>query len=178
MKQKWSVLDLALCAMGAAVLAVCAWITVPIGPVPFTLQTFGIFTVLGTLGGRRGSVSVGLYLLLGLVGLPVFAGFNGGAGALLGATGGFLLGFFVGALLYWLLTSFWKNAWGRLAGMALALLASYGLGTAWFCLGYFPEVGVAGALAKCVTPFVAVDLLKMALAWVVTLRLRQYVPEK
>ena len=80
-------LDMAYIALTAALIALCSWITLPIGPVPFTMQTFAIFTSLGLLGGRRGTVAVVVYLLLGLVGLPVFAGFHSGPAALMGPTG-------------------------------------------------------------------------------------------
>ena len=83
--------DMALCALFAALLAVCAWLVIPIGDVPFTLQTFGVFAALGLLGGKRGTIAIAVYLLLGAVGAPVFAGFKGGPGALFGATGGCLL---------------------------------------------------------------------------------------
>lgn len=79
-------------AMGAVIIALCAWISIP-AAVPFTLQTFGIFLVLAVLGARQGSAAVIVYILLGLVGLPVFAGFSGGPGALLGPTGGYIVGF-------------------------------------------------------------------------------------
>ena len=89
---KFSTRDLCFCAIGAALIAVCAWISIP-ADVPFTLQTFAIFTVCGLLGGKRGTVSVLVYLLLGAVGAPVFAGFRGGFASLLGTTGGYLVGF-------------------------------------------------------------------------------------
>ena len=91
--------DLTYVALCAVLIAVCAWISIP-APVPFTLQTFGIFAALTLLGGRRGCYAVAVYLLLGLVGLPVFAGFQGGAGTLLGVTGGYILGFGAAALIY------------------------------------------------------------------------------
>lgn len=96
--------DLTYVALCAVLIAVCAWISIP-APVPFTLQTFGIFAALTLLGGRRGCYAVAVYLLLGLVGLPVFAGFQGGAGTLLGVTGGYILGFGAAALIYWLVTA-------------------------------------------------------------------------
>ena len=68
------VLSLTYVALMAALMAVCAWITIPVGPVPFTMQTFAVFAALGLLGGKRGTLAVVVYLLLGLVGLPVFAG--------------------------------------------------------------------------------------------------------
>ena len=91
-------LDLAYIALMAALIALCAWISVPLGPVPFTMQTFGIFAA---LGGRRGTLAFLIYLLLGIVGLPVFSGFSAGAGVLFGATGGYLLGYLAAALLFW-----------------------------------------------------------------------------
>ena len=81
--------DLARAALFAALIAICSWISIPTA-VPFTLQTFAVFLALGVLGGKLGTLSVAVYLLLGAVGLPVFAGFQGGLGALLGATGGYL----------------------------------------------------------------------------------------
>ena len=81
--------ELARAALFAALIAICSWISIPTA-VPFTLQTFAVFLALGVLGGKLGTLSVAVYLLLGAVGLPVFAGFQGGLGALLGATGGYL----------------------------------------------------------------------------------------
>ena len=105
---KFSTRDLCFCAIGAALIAVCAWISIP-ADVPFTLQTFAIFAVCGLLGGRRGTVSVLVYLLLGAVGAPVFAGFRGGFASLLGTTGGYLVGF----VLLTLIIAFAQARWGR-----------------------------------------------------------------
>lgn len=95
-----------LSSLFAALTAVCAWISLPIPPVAFTLQTFAVGLTLGILGGKWGTVSILLYLLLGAVGLPVFSGFQSGAVALPGPTGGFLWGFLAGGLVYWLLEKF------------------------------------------------------------------------
>lgn len=169
--------DLALCGTFAGVLAVCAWVTIP-GPVPFTLQTLGIFAVLGLLGGRRGTVAVGVYLVLGALGLPVFSGFRGGFGMLLGPTGGYLFGFLLSAVLYWLLTGLWGERPGvQLAAMLLGLLCCYAVGTGWFLLVSLRESGpvsLTAALGKCVVPFLLPDGGKLALAYGLTLRLRPY----
>ena len=69
-----------LCSLFAALTAICAWISIPLPAVSFTMQTFAVLLTLGILGGRWGSLTIGLYLLLGIIGLPVFAGFRGGAG--------------------------------------------------------------------------------------------------
>ena len=92
--------DMVYIAMFAVLIAVCSWISVP-ATVPFTLQTFGVFVTVGVLGGKRGSLSVLVYLLLGMIGVPVFAGFSGGIGCLLGNTGGYIIGFLFSALVMW-----------------------------------------------------------------------------
>ena len=107
-KKGFSLRDMVLCALFAAILAVSAWLTVP-GEVPFTLQTFGVFAALGLLGGKRGTIAIALYLVLGAVGLPVFSGFRGGFGVLLGTTGGYIFGFLLSGLLYWALTALLGN---------------------------------------------------------------------
>ena len=76
-------IDLVYISIGAALIAICSWISIPTA-VPFTLQTFAVFAVLSILGGRRGTISVAVYILMGAVGLPVFAGFKGGIGVLFG----------------------------------------------------------------------------------------------
>ena len=91
-KRKMKTIDLAYMALGAVIIAVCSWISIPT-VVPFTLQTFAVFSVLGLLGGKRGTISVLIYILLGAVGVPVFAGFSGGFGVILGPTGGYIVGF-------------------------------------------------------------------------------------
>ena len=97
--------DLSYIALMTALLVLCAWMVLPLGPVTFTLQTFGVFAALGILGGKRGTVTVLVYLALGLVGLPVFSGFSGGPAGFMTPTGGYLLGFLAAALLYWGLTA-------------------------------------------------------------------------
>lgn len=84
--------DMAYISISAALIALCAWLSVP-AAIPFTMQTFAVFAAAGTLGARRGAAALGLYILLGALGLPVFSGFQGGVGALLGATGGYIVGF-------------------------------------------------------------------------------------
>ena len=142
--------DLAYAALFAVLLMVCAWINIPL-TVPFTLQTFGVFAALGTLGGRRGTLAILAYLLLGLVGLPVFSGFQGGPGVLLGTTGGYILGFLASALLYWGMTA---RLGDRPAVTAAAMV-----------------LGLWAALGMCVFPFVVPDLVKLALAWMLSRRL-------
>ena len=86
--------DLVYIAVFAVLMAVCSWISVPTA-VPFNLQTFAVFMAVGVLGGRRGTMSVALYIILGAVGVPVFAGMTGGIGILTGTTGGYIVGYFL-----------------------------------------------------------------------------------
>ena len=84
--------DLVFIALSTTIIIVCSFISIPFY-VPFTMQTFAIFTIIGLFGTKKAFVSVSLYLLLGAIGLPVFSGFRGGVGNLLGVTGGYLIGF-------------------------------------------------------------------------------------
>lgn len=170
--------NMALCALFAALIAVCAWISIPMGDIAITMQTFGIFLTLGVLGGKRGTVSVAVYLLLGIVGLPVFSGFQGGVGALLGVTGGYIAGFLAAALIYWLITAFGKQKdIFRLLGMVVGLLACYLFGTLWFQFGYLSYGGLSfgAVLLKCVVPYLLPDAAKLMIAWLLSRRLRQFV---
>ena len=158
-----------LSSLFAALTAVCAWIAVPIPPVAFTMQTFAVFLTLGVLGGKYGTVSILLYLLLGLVGLPVFSGFRGGASALMDATGGFLWGFLAAGLVYWL-----TERLGTLPAMIAALLVCYACGCWWFT-GYTGNAGWTAAVMTCVAPYLIPDALKLWLAYGVSGRLRRSV---
>ena len=147
-----------LASLFAALTGVCAWISLPIPPVAFTLQTFGVLLAVGVLGGRWGTVSILLYLLLGCIGLPVFAGFQSGAVALPGPTGGFLWGFLAAGIVYWLLEKM-----GKLPAMVAAQVVVYACGCIWFSF-YGGNSGVAAAVLTCVVPYLVPDGVKLALA--------------
>ncbi len=169
--------NMARCGLFTAILAVCAWISIPFADMMITLQTFGIFLTLGLLGGKRGSIAVGVYLLLGAVGAPVFSGFRGGLGALLGTTGGYIFGFMLTALCYWLLTSLKDNAAMRLAAMVLGLILCYCCGSYWYLSRYLTanSVSLGAVLLKCVVPYLIPDAIKLTLAWLLTARLKRFV---
>ncbi len=169
-------MDLAYVAVCAALMAVCSWISIP-ATVPFTLQTFAVFCTLGLLGGKRGTAAILVYLLLGALGVPVFAGFSGGIGILFGTTGGYLLGFILMGLVYWIGEQMSRDSRGvRIVSMILGLLLCYAFGTAWFMLVYARQSGAIAlgtALAWCVVPFLLPDLVKLALALLLSDRLRK-----
>ena len=168
--------DMTKIALFAVLLAICGWISLPIPPIPFTLQTFGVFSALLFLGGRRGGYAVAVYLLLGAVGLPVFSGFRGGLGILLEATGGYLLGFLLCTLVYWLVTArSGSSGASALVGCLLGLLACYAFGTLWYLLLYSGgSAALLPVLATCVLPFLVPDLIKLGLAFLLFRRLKRY----
>ena len=168
------VLDLVYIAIGAALIAICSWISIPTA-VPFTLQTFAVFFVLLALGGERGTLATLVYVLLGAIGVPVFAGFSGGIGILLGSTGGYIIGFLFTGLIYILFTKFFKkNIVMKIVALVLGLAVCYAFGTVWFMHVYMQsngEVGLLTVLGWCVFPFIIPDLLKLALAVVISKRI-------
>lgn len=177
-KSKITTKELVLMALMSVIIAVCSWISIPT-TVPFTLQTFGVFMAVGLLGGKRGTISVLVYILLGAVGIPVFAGFSGGIGVLFGTTGGYIVGFLLSGLVYWALTA----ALGEklpimIIAMVLGLTVCYAFGTAWFMIVYAKNteaVGLMTALGWCVFPFIIPDCIKIALAIVLSKQLKKYV---
>ena len=99
-----SATNLVYMALGAVLIALCSWITIPTA-VPFTMQTFAVFFILSALGGKQGTVTILVYIALGAVGIPVFSQFGAGPGVLLGNTGGYILGFLAMGLIYWGITA-------------------------------------------------------------------------
>ena len=166
--------DLVYVALFAVLIAICAWISVPT-TVPFTLQTFGIFLTVGLLGGKRGSMAVLVYILLGAAGIPVFSGFTGGIGRLFGSTGGYIVGFLASALVMWALEKVMgRKPWALAIQMVLGLIVCYAIGTVWFMAVYSGTSGAVGlmtVLGWCVIPFIIPDLIKIAMALVLTKRL-------
>ena len=157
-----------MCSLFAALIAVFAWISIPVSDVAFTLQTLGIFLAFGLLGGKRGTIAVVLYLLLGAAGMPVFSGFRGGIGVLLGVTGGFLWGFALIGPVYRLLEHL-----GRLPAMIAGQLVCYLCGSLWFYL--YTGGGLWLILLRCVIPFLIPDAIKIALACILSRRLQRHI---
>lgn len=167
--------DMTHIALFAVLLAVCSWISIPLPPIPVTLQTFGVFSALLFLGGRRGTCATGVWLLLGAAGLPVFSAFRGGIGILLEATGGYLLGFLLCALVYWATAGKTARIVRKVLACLLGLLTCYAFGTAWYVLVYArTAAGILPALTACVFPFLLPDLAKLGLAFLLYRRLGRF----
>ncbi len=170
--------EIAYCALSVALITVCAWISVPFGAIPVSLQTLAVAFLGGLLGARRSLISVAVYLLLGLVGVPVFTGFHAGISALMGPTGGYLFGFLFLALLPALMRRIpvrgkIKRCALLFAANVLGLVFCYLFGTVWFVL--LTQSSVPAALTVCVVPFLLPDALKLAAAAVLSVRLEKYV---
>jgi biotin transport system substrate-specific component len=153
-----------LIATGALFIYLTALVVIPREPVPWTGQTFGVLLVGGALGARRGFAAVALYVLLGLVGLPFFAENRGGSAVILGATGGYLIGFIVaGAIVGRLAELGWDRHIGGAIGMMLVgSVAIYAIGLPW--LSVVAHLSPADAIAKGLAPFVLWDAVKLVVA--------------
>jgi len=153
--------ELVIIGLLAAVICVLSPWALPLGAVPVTLGSFAVCLVSAVFGWKRGAAAAGIYVLVGLIGLPVFAGFTGGVHRLFGPTGGFLLGYIPCAALTGLLAvkgGFWR----RCAGMIPGVLCCYVLGTVWYALQSGAEIPTA--LAVCVLPFLPGDAAKLLAA--------------
>ena len=163
-------------AMMTALTCVLAQIAIPLpGGVPLTLQTFAVTLAGIVLGARKGAISMLIYVLLGAAGLPVFAGFVGGAQTLVGPTCGFLISFPIMAFLIGLgFGESWCSNAVKAAFLILGTAANYLVGTIMFAL--LMDSGLGYAFTVCVLPFIPTAVIKAALAWVVGARVKKIIP--
>lgn len=172
--RKLTTKDIALIGLMAAVMCLAAPFSVPIGPVPISLATLVIYFTIYLLGAASGTISCLIYLLLGLVGLPVFSGFTSGPEKLLGPTGGYLIGYLLMALVGGIFVDrYRKNILLQFLGLVLGTAACYILGTAW--LAWQASLSLKAALWAGVIPFIPGDLVKIAAAMVVAPQIRRQI---
>lgn len=170
--RKLSTKEIALIGLMAAIMCLAAPFSVPIGPVPISLATLVIYFSIYLLGAFCGTLSCLIYLLLGLVGLPVFSGFSSGPEKLLGPTGGYLIGYLLMALIGGIfLDRYRKNILLQFLGLVLGTAACYILGTAW--LAQQASLSLRAALWAGVIPFIPGDLIKIVAAMVVAPQIRR-----
>lgn len=156
-----------------AIISICAWISIPMVPIPITLQILGVFITASILGAKLGTVSIIIYILLGAVGLPVFSNFTGGFGILLSPTGGFIIGFIFTALTIGIITSFKNSILTNTLAMLLGLLLCYTFGTVWYCI--YANVDFITAVLICVVPFLIGDAVKIATASILVTKLKKHI---
>lgn len=175
---KNEVKTIVLIPLFSSFISVCSFITVP-SAIPFTLQTFGVFATLALLGGKLGTLSIVLYIFTGIIGLPVFSGFSGGIGHLFGPSGGYIIGFVLTSLFYWLITHLCGD---KIFIKALALIGGallcYLFGSLWYTFIYFKDLSLSGFLSSisiCILPFIIPDSVKLALSLIIERRLRKLI---
>ena len=164
--------EMTVTALMTAVTCILAPLSIPIGPVPISFTNLAIYLSLYLLGWKRGTISYLVYLLIGLVGVPVFSGYGAGLAKVAGPTGGYLVGYlllaFIGGL-------FIEKSNGQpvvsAVGLVLGDAACYVLGTAWFVFQMQCDLGYA--LAVCVYPFIVLDLAKIVVSCIVGALLRK-----
>ena len=160
-------------AIMAGILCILGPLTIVIGPIPLSMVSFAVYLSGAILGCKRGAAAVGIYLLIGLAGMPVFAGFSAGLQKLMGVTGGYLIGYLPCALITGLGVPAANDRRDRLLPLrrAVGTAALYSVGTAWFMVQTGNPIGAA--LAICVLPFLPGDILKIAAASVIAPSVRR-----
>lgn len=163
--------NMAACALFAALTAVLSQIAVPIGPVPINLATLSVFLAGALLGAKLGGASQLVFVLLGLVGVPVFSLFRSGPNVLIGPTGGYLFGYVLAA---WLTGYLAERSGSKAFRLTLAMLAGFFVymlaGTAWYLLS--TRSSLMTALSVCVIPFLPGEAVKIIAAVLLSMRLR------
>lgn len=171
-----------LCALFAALTAVCSGISIPLPftPIPLNLATLSVFLAGGLLGSKWGAISQIVYVLLGAIGLPVFHGFTGGFGIIAGPTGGYIIGYIAAAFLIgYILEKFFLSKGATSAkiyiqciiAMVAGILVCYFLGTLWFMK--LTHTSLLPALLSCVIPFLLGDAIKILIGALLVERLRK-----
>ena len=162
-------------ALMSAMLCVISPFTIPMpaSPVPFSLATFGVYLAGVILGAKKGMLSVLAYLLLGAVGLPVFSGFTGGVGILLGPTGGYLIGYPACAAVVGWMTE--QKKLNSTFSMILGTLVCYLLGSAWFMIVMGGAYTLAQVLLICVVPYLIFDLIKILVAAAIAVPIKKII---
>lgn len=174
MKSNSKTFEICQIAFGAVIITICAWIMIPTA-VPFTLQTFGVFTILQLLGGRKGLITICLYLLMGLLGLPVFSGFTGGPAVFLNVTGGYLVGFVLMALCFLIGEKvFAKRKRFDVIMLVAGLIVCYAFGSVWLAYIYGGIDMFYKACSVGVLPFIVPDAIKLVLSVTVSKMVRKH----
>lgn len=166
-----SIREMSKASLLAAMTAVFSVMTINIGSVPITLGIFAILFAAVAAGKRTATAASAVYILIGAVGIPVFGGFKGGAGVLLGPTGGYIISYIPMAFVVGAVSDKTQNIILRVIACVASLLLCYAAGTLWYCVAF--KQNAASALAVCVYPFVAFDIIKCIAAALLGSKIRQ-----
>lgn len=169
---------LTIAAVFTGVIILTAWISIP-APIPFTLQALGIYLCCGVLGGKVATLSTIAYVALGAVGLPVLSGFQGGLGAIFGATGGFIMGFVLIPLSVWLFEKTPLKKRSLIVGGAVGTTLCNILGMVWYSLVYTKgTAGLVAAFTICVLPYIIPDAVKLIVAHLISKKMNKLIKTK
>ena len=157
---------MSLIALFAALMCILSPISIPVGSVPITLANLVVFLSCLLLGTKDGTLSCLVYILIGVLGLPVFSNFTSGLGVLLGPTGGYILGYILTCLVSGVLVEKSRNKKVKLIGLLLGLVVSYLVGTLWY--SYITKMDFLVSLLVCVVPFVIIDIVKIIISLVLS----------
>ncbi|MEG1254586.1 biotin transporter BioY [Clostridium sp.] len=168
--------EIIFCALFAALTAILSQISIPLPftPVPINLATVSVCLGAGLLGSRLGAISQVVYVIIGAIGVPVFANFTAGLGTVVGPTGGYIIGYIVATILIGVIIKrFGENLHTYMVAMGIGILGCYTIGTAWFM--YITKTGLFEALIMCVVPFLIGDMLKVVLSAFLVKRLKRFI---
>ncbi len=170
---KLGIKDICVTSLMVAVMCILAPLSVTIGPIPLTLAIATMYLSAYVLGAYKGTIAVFVYILLGLVGLPVFSGYQGGFAKLFSYTGGYIFGYIFLVLVSGLFIDKFssKKFYFHVFGMLLGLFLCYFFGTCWFCV--LTKASFTYALSVCVIPFIGFDIIKLIIAIIVGVPLRR-----
>ena len=174
-EKKIKAYDIVIIALMTALIAVCSFIAIPVGALPVTLQTFAVFACVGILGRKRGTISVLVYVLLGIIGIPVFSGFQGGLSVLMGATGGFIIGFLPAVFVSGtVLKKTNRKIPFMIAAFVAGLIICYIFGMLWYIFVFSSgKADLVSSFSVCVLPYIVPDIIKITLAAVISTEVRK-----
>ena len=176
MSSRNKTLKITMCALFAALTGICSQIQIPLPQIPINLALFAVFMAGAVLGPIYGSLSIIVYVLLGIVGVPVFAGFKGGLGTITGPTGGYIIGYILCACLVGVIVKYTRDKIYQLCfAMVVGLTGCYILGTIWFMI--LSGNSLLVSLGYCVFPFLPGDVIKIILASIISIKLRSNIIE-
>lgn len=176
MNNRKKTLSITMCALFTALTAVCSQIQISLPQIPINLALFAVFMAGAILGAGYGAMSMITFVLLGAVGVPVFAGAKGGLAAVTGATGGYIIGYIVCAFLTGFIIKYTSDkVYMMIIAMVIGLAACYTLGTIWFIIISGNSLKVS--LTYCVYPFLLGDAIKITLASLISNRVRHMVSD-
>ncbi|MGN1277446.1 MAG: biotin transporter BioY [Floccifex sp.] len=159
--------DLVYIALMAVCIGLIAPLSIPVGEIPISLATFMVMVAGIWLGWKKGCIAVALYILLGCIGLPFFAGYKSGFAVLFGTTGGYIIGYIALAFFAGLKVN---KSWMRIVNMVIGTFILYVIGTIWFMI--LTKMNLMTSLLYCVIPFLLGDALKIVLAYLLTFKLK------